>query len=109
MRPSKISAISAELDYWMRRATDASITAAKDVIGDMGPIRSGTPVGMLTRSEWGWILFERHLGLDRDAIRAGDDRRLERRTRDSNDGAYARAVGRGHGPHGPGQAVRSLP
>jgi hypothetical protein len=55
MRPSKISAVSAELDYWMRRATDASIAAARDVIGDMGPIRPGTPVGMLTRSEWGWI------------------------------------------------------
>jgi hypothetical protein len=55
MRPSKISAISAELDYWMRRATDASIDAARNVLGAQGPIRPGTQVGMFTKSEWGWL------------------------------------------------------
>ena len=39
----------------MRRATDASIDAAKNVLGATGPIRPGTQAGMLTRSEWGWI------------------------------------------------------
>jgi hypothetical protein len=55
MRKARIAAISAEQDPWMRRATDASIGAAKDVLGASGPIRPGTPVGHLTDHEWGWI------------------------------------------------------
>ena len=55
MRAAKVAKLSAEQDEWMRQATDASITAAKDVIGDMGPIRSGTPIGRLTNHEWGWL------------------------------------------------------
>ena len=56
MRPAKISKLSAQQDEWMRRATDASIAAAKDVVGDTGPIRPGTPIGKLVREEWGWIV-----------------------------------------------------
>jgi hypothetical protein len=55
MRKAKIAAISAEQDSWMRRAVDASIAAAMDVLGDTGPIRPGTPIGRLTSHEWGWI------------------------------------------------------
>jgi hypothetical protein len=55
MRKAQISAISAELDDWMRKATSASVAAAMNVPGDMGPIRSGTPIGRLTPHEWGWI------------------------------------------------------
>jgi hypothetical protein len=55
MRNAKIAAISAEQDPWMRRATDASVSAAKDVVGAMGPIRPGTPVGHLVAHEWSWI------------------------------------------------------
>lgn len=39
----------------MRRATDASIDAMKDLVAPMGPIRPGTQAGMLTRSEFGWL------------------------------------------------------
>ena len=55
MRKSKISAISAEQDKWMRRASGACVVAAKDMIGDMGPIQPGTPISRLTSHEWGWI------------------------------------------------------
>jgi hypothetical protein len=56
MRPAKISKLSAQQDEWMRRATDASIAAARDVVGDTGPIRPGTAIGRLAREEWGWIV-----------------------------------------------------
>jgi hypothetical protein len=55
MREAQISAISAEQDQWMRQATNASIAAAMEVIGDMGPIRPGVPIGRLTSQEWGWV------------------------------------------------------
>jgi hypothetical protein len=55
MRNSKMTAIAADRDEWMRRATDATIAAAKDLIADDGPIRPGVPVGRLTGPEWGWI------------------------------------------------------
>jgi hypothetical protein len=55
MRGSKMAAIAADRDVWMRKATDATIAAARDLVADMGPIRPGTPVGRLTEGEWGWI------------------------------------------------------
>jgi hypothetical protein len=55
MRPAKIAKLSAQQDEWMRRATHAAIAAAKDVVGDDGPIRPGVPIGRLVREEWGWI------------------------------------------------------
>jgi hypothetical protein len=55
MRKSRIGAIAADQDDWMRRATDASVAAAMNVIGDDGPIRPGVPVGRLTSHEWGWV------------------------------------------------------
>jgi hypothetical protein len=55
MRESRMAAISAERDDWMRRATDATISAAMNVIGDDRPIRSNVPIGRLTSHEWGWV------------------------------------------------------
>ena len=56
MRPAKLAKISADQDAWMRKATDASIAAAKDVVGDELPIRPSVPIGRLVREEWGWIV-----------------------------------------------------
>jgi hypothetical protein len=55
MRKAKMAAIAADRDAWMKKATEASIAAAKDVIGAEGPIRPSVPIGRLTESEWGWI------------------------------------------------------
>jgi hypothetical protein len=55
MRSSKLAAISADRDRWMRQATAASIAAAKEVVGVDGPIRLHSPVGRLGNDEWGWI------------------------------------------------------
>jgi hypothetical protein len=55
-------------DEWQRRATAAAIQAAKDLIGDPVKIKkspvlgcssvilSGTPIGRLDDTEWGWLL-----------------------------------------------------
>jgi hypothetical protein len=43
-------------DEWQRRATAAAIKAARDVVGTEGAIPSGTPVGRLSETEWGWIV-----------------------------------------------------
>jgi hypothetical protein len=43
-------------DQWQRDATAATITAARGVIRDGGPIPPGTPIGRLSDVEWGWIL-----------------------------------------------------
>jgi hypothetical protein len=56
MRGSKISAIAADRDRWMRQAFEACIAAARDMVADAGPIRPGTPIGRLTEGEWGWII-----------------------------------------------------
>ena len=56
MRKAKVSAIAADRDRWMRQAVDATIKAAKDLVTERGPIRAGTPAGLLTESEWGWIV-----------------------------------------------------
>jgi hypothetical protein len=55
MRKAKIAAIAADRDKWMHQAFAETPAAAKDLITDQGPIRSGTPVGRLTDPEWGWI------------------------------------------------------
>jgi hypothetical protein len=56
MRSNRRAAISADRDKWTKRAFGAGLAAAKDLIGDGGPIRPGVPVGRLTESEWGWIV-----------------------------------------------------
>ncbi len=56
MKTARIASISAETDAWLRRATAASIAAAKDLVATQGPIRSSTPAGRLTDFEWGWIV-----------------------------------------------------
>ena len=43
-------------DAWQRRATAAAIKAARDVIGTEGAVPSGTPIGRLSETEWGWIV-----------------------------------------------------
>jgi hypothetical protein len=55
MKKARISAISAENDEWLRRASAASIAAARELVGERGPIRSGAPIGSLGNSEWAWI------------------------------------------------------
>jgi hypothetical protein len=48
--------LSVLADQWQRDATAATITAARGVIRDDGPIPPGTPIGRLSDVEWGWIL-----------------------------------------------------
>jgi hypothetical protein len=47
--------LSAIEDQWQRDATAAAISAARAVVAN-GPIPTGTPVGRLSDTEWGWIL-----------------------------------------------------
>jgi hypothetical protein len=42
-------------DEWQRRATAAAIGAARGLVRDGSHIRSGTPVGRLGDTEWGWV------------------------------------------------------
>jgi hypothetical protein len=56
MRTNQHAAISADRDRWTKQAFGAGLAAAKDLIGDRGPIRPGVPVGRLTESEWGWFV-----------------------------------------------------
>jgi hypothetical protein len=55
MKRARVSAITAELDEWTRRAIAASIARAKDLVAPQGPIPSATQLGKLSDSEWGWI------------------------------------------------------
>jgi hypothetical protein len=55
VRKARIASISAENDEWIRRASAASIAAARELVGDRGPIRSSAPIGSLGNSEWAWI------------------------------------------------------
>jgi hypothetical protein len=56
MRTSRAANVSADRDAWTRQAFDACEAAAKDLIGNEGPIRPGVPIGRLTKSEWGWFV-----------------------------------------------------
>jgi hypothetical protein len=47
--------LSAIEDQWQRDATDAAIAGARGVVRLGGPILPGTPVGLLTDIEWGWV------------------------------------------------------
>jgi hypothetical protein len=42
-------------DEWQRRATAAAIGAARGLVCDGRHIPSGTPVGRLGDTEWGWV------------------------------------------------------
>ncbi len=55
MKKARIASISAEQDEWLRRASAASVAAARELVGDRGPIRSSAPIGSLGNSEWAWI------------------------------------------------------
>jgi hypothetical protein len=55
MRRAKTVALHASRDEWTKKAFDAGVAVAKELIGDQGPIRPGTPVGRLGDDEWGWI------------------------------------------------------
>jgi hypothetical protein len=55
-RQVSIPTSSAIDDAWQRRATAAAIKAARNVIGTESAIPSGTPVGRLSDTEWGWIV-----------------------------------------------------
>jgi hypothetical protein len=56
MRTNRHAAISADRDRWTKQAFCAGLAAARDLIGDEGPIRPGVPVGRLTEVEWGWFV-----------------------------------------------------
>jgi hypothetical protein len=44
-------------DDWQRKATDAAIAAARNIVlGDDAAINKNTPVGRLGDIEWGWIV-----------------------------------------------------
>jgi hypothetical protein len=47
---------SAIEDAWLRRATENAIEGARSVVRTDGPIPSGTPVGRLGDTEWGWVV-----------------------------------------------------
>jgi hypothetical protein len=47
--------LSAIDDEWQRRASAAAIGAARGLVQDGGHIPSGTPVGRLSDTEWGWV------------------------------------------------------
>jgi hypothetical protein len=52
-----MTSISAIEDDWQRRATDAAISAARNIVlGDDAAINKNTPVGRLGEVEWGWIV-----------------------------------------------------
>lgn len=55
-RQVSIPTPSAIDDAWQRRATAAAIKAARNVIGTEGAIPSGTAIGRLSETEWGWIV-----------------------------------------------------
>jgi len=48
--------LSAIEDQWQRDATAAAIAGARGVVQMDGPIPSGTPIGRLSDTEWGWIV-----------------------------------------------------
>jgi hypothetical protein len=56
MRGSKTTAIAADRDRWMKQAHVACITAAKEMIGNDGPIRPLSPIGRLGDDEWTTIV-----------------------------------------------------
>jgi hypothetical protein len=62
MMKARIASITAENDAWLRRATAASVAAAKDLVTPQGPIRSNAQVGKLSDSEWVGC-FNNRLGL----------------------------------------------
>jgi hypothetical protein len=55
VKAARPASISAENDEWLRRAYAAAVVAAKDLIGDRGPIRSNTQIGRLGDPEWMFI------------------------------------------------------
>jgi len=42
-------------DAWQRRATEAAIAAAREIVRPGGPIPPGTPIGRLSDTDWGWL------------------------------------------------------
>jgi hypothetical protein len=52
-----MASISELEDDWQRRATDAAISAARNIVlGDDAAINKNVPVGRLSDTEWGWIV-----------------------------------------------------
>jgi hypothetical protein len=56
MKNARISAISAENDAWLRRATAAAVAKVKELIGQKELIRSDTPAGWLSQAQLTWIV-----------------------------------------------------
>jgi hypothetical protein len=65
MKNARISAISAEYDQWLRRATATAVAKVWELIGPKELIRPDTPAGRLTQAQltwivsaaiWGWIV-----------------------------------------------------
>ena len=72
MRANRFAAISADRDKWTKQAFDACIAAAKDLIGNDGPIRPDIPIGRLTSNRMGLVCFDRRLDLGADPKRTGE-------------------------------------
>jgi hypothetical protein len=46
----------AHRDRWAAQALTRAVAAARDMVGDDGPVRSNAPVGRLGADEWGWLV-----------------------------------------------------
>lgn len=65
MHKARVSAISAEYDQWLRRATASALAKVKELIGPKELISSSTPAGRLSDAQltwmvsagiWGWLV-----------------------------------------------------
>ena len=56
MKTARVSAISAEYDQWLRKATSSAVDKVKELIGPKELIRSDTPLGQLSQGQLTWIV-----------------------------------------------------
>ena len=84
--------------------TAASVAAAKDLVGDHGPIRSSTAIGKLGDSEWGWIVSAAMWGWIATRSAAGGVGRLEPRGDRAQDRARTLSLGHGERYRDPAEA-----
>src|SRR6516165_5723116 len=96
-------------DEWQRRASAAAIRAARGLVRAGSYIPSGTPVGRLSDTEWGWGLWRDVIRVDSNARRTGGRRAARCRANNPHDRARPATVGhrRGHGD--PAGTRRCLP
>jgi hypothetical protein len=65
VKKARISAVSAEYEDWLRRATASAVSAMQELIGPKELIHSSVPAGRLTEAQltwmagaaiWGWVV-----------------------------------------------------